>query len=199
MIAFLKGVLVELESSYLVLEVSGVGYEIAMNTSNCGFQIGEICKIYTEAIYREDSRQLYGFKDPTQRNFFRLLISKVSGIGPKLAMTILNSFTMSQLYQIILTGDAARLSQCQGVGKKTAQRLILDLRDHLQKQSVETSLKGIEPTRIRDYEDIVGALIGLGYSRRQAELLFEGIAPQLDDKDSTEIIIKKILAQKNKQ
>ena len=199
MIAFLEGVLVDLESNCLVLDVHGVGYEVVMNTANCGFQLGQLCKVYTETVYREDSQQLFGFKIPEQRNFFRLLINKVNGVGPKLAMTILSCFTMPQLYQLIISEDASRLSQCQGVGVKTAQRLILDLKDYLKKQSLDKSFAAIDATKSRSYNDVVAALVGLGYSKKQAEALFEEILPQLDENDSTAIVLKKILAKNNKK
>ncbi|MDR0647177.1 MAG: Holliday junction branch migration protein RuvA [Puniceicoccales bacterium] len=196
MIAFVEGILVELGESFLVLDVHGIGYELMVNHASNAFRLGEPYKLYTAAVYREDSQQLYGFLDPSQRNFFRLLVGKVNGIGPKLAMSILAYFPMDDLCQMILSENFTLLSQCPGVGKKTAQRLILDLKDFLKKQSTVEKSNATTALLPRIHNDVIATLMALGYARKQAEKLFEGAAQQLSMEDSVESILKKIFSQR---
>jgi Holliday junction DNA helicase RuvA len=196
MIAFVEGVLVEVGESFLVLDVHGVGYELIVNHVSNALHLGETYKLYTAAIYKEDSQQLYGFWDPSQRNFFRLLVGKVNGIGPKLAMSILAYFPMDDLCQMILSENFTLLSQCPGVGKKTAQRLILDLKDFLKKQSALRKSNGTTALLPHIHNDVIAALMALGYARKQAEKLFENASQQLNTEDSVESILKKIFSQR---
>ncbi|MDR0393291.1 MAG: Holliday junction branch migration protein RuvA [Puniceicoccales bacterium] len=196
MIAFVEGVLVELGESFFVLDVHGIGYELIVNHVSNTFRLGETYKLYTAAIYKEDSQQLYGFWDPSQRNFFRLLVGKVNGIGPKLAMSILAYFPMDDLCQMILSENFTLLSQCPGVGKKTAQRLILDLKDFLKKQLALGKSNVTTALLPHIHNDVVAALMALGYARKQAEKLFEDASQQLNTEDSVESILKKIFSQR---
>jgi Holliday junction DNA helicase RuvA len=196
MIAFVEGVLVEVGESFLVLDVHGIGYELIVNHVSNTLHLGETYKLYTAAIYKEDSQQLYGFWDPSQRNFFRLLVGKVNGIGPKLAMSILAYFPMDDLCQMILSENFTLLSQCPGVGKKTAQRLILDLKDFLKKQSALGKSNVTTALLPHIHNDVIAALMALGYARKQAEKLFENASQQLNPEDSVESILKKIFSQR---
>ncbi|MDR2769330.1 MAG: Holliday junction branch migration protein RuvA [Puniceicoccales bacterium] len=196
MIAFVEGVLVEVGESFLVLDVHGIGYELIVNHASNALRLGETYKLYTAAIYREDSQQLYGFLDPSQRNFFRLLVGKVNGIGPKLAMSILTYFPMDDLCQMILSENFTHLSQCPGVGKKTAQRLILDLKDFLKKQSTVEKSNATTTLLPHIHNDVIATLMALGYARKQAEKLFENVSQQLNMEDSVESILKKVFSQR---
>ncbi|MDR2396508.1 MAG: Holliday junction branch migration protein RuvA [Puniceicoccales bacterium] len=196
MIAFVEGVLIEVGESFLVLDVHGIGYELIVNHASNVLRLGETYKLYTAAIYKEDSQQLYGFWEPSQRNFFRLLVGKVNGIGPKLAMSILAYFPMDDLCQMILSENFTLLSQCPGVGKKTAQRLILDLKDFLKKQ-LALGKSNVTTTLLPHiHNDVIAALMALGYARKQAEKLFEDASQQLNTEDSVESILKKIFSQR---
>ena len=132
MIAFIEGVIEEIGTSELIVNVNGIGYEV-FSTHPEQFELAQSYRLYTYAVYREDNQQLYGFKELEQRNFFKLLVEKVNGVGPKLALTMLGFFSMQDLCTIVLMDDADALAKCPGIGKKTAQRLILELQDHLKK------------------------------------------------------------------
>lgn len=190
MISFLEGILEEIETNYVVLKVGGIGYEVFVPHPQ-DFKLSETYKIYTYAVYREDSQTLYGFVDSEQRNFFKLLVEKVNGVGPKVALGILAFFNMNDLCSIIFNNDSDNLAKCPGIGKKTAQRLILELQDYLKKSPI---LKQVA-TKKSTHVDAMEALIVLGYSRKQAETLIEKIKTDIKEEDSVEIILKKVFKQ----
>lgn len=185
MISFLEGRLEEIYSTSIVLNVNGIGYEIFV-TQPQHFKAEKTYRIYTCPIYREDSQSLYGFESSEQRNFFKLLVEKVSGVGPKLALTLLSFFKMADLCSIIFNHDADQLSKCPGIGKKTAQRLILELHDYLKKLPIDTA-----PSPSQSHTDAVEALVVLGYARKQAEQLIEKIQTEITSTDTVETILKK--------
>lgn len=187
MISFLEGKLEEIYSTSIVLNVNGIGYEIFV-TQPQHFKTENIYRIYTCPIYREDSQSLYGFESSEQRNFFKLLVEKVSGVGPKLALTILSFFKMSDLCSIIFNHDADQLSKCPGIGKKTAQRLILELHDYLKKLPIDATTSPTSKSRA----DAIEALVVLGYARKQAEQLIERIHTEITPDESVETILKKV-------
>ena len=129
--------------------------------------------------------------DSEQRNFFKLLVEKVNGVGPKVALGILAFFNMNDLCSIIFNNDSDNLAKCPGIGKKTAQRLILELQDYLKKSPI---LKQVA-TKKSTHVDAMEALIVLGYSRKQAETLIEKIKTDIKEEDSVEIILKKVFKQ----
>ncbi len=133
MIAQINGELVEKTPTYVVIDCNGVGYElkISLNTFS---QIGEVerCKLYTHFVVREDAQLLYGFKETSERELFRLLIS-VSGVGSATAMMILSSLSPNETKGAILTGDVNALKSVKGIGAKSAERIIIDLRDKIGK------------------------------------------------------------------
>ena len=187
MISFLEGKLEEIYNSSVILNVNGIGYEIFV-TQPQQFKLEKGYRIYTCPIYREDSQSLYGFENPEQRNFFKLLVEKVSGVGPKLALGIMSFFKMSDLCSIIFNNDANQLSKCPGIGKKTAQRLILELHDYLKKLPIDTTTS----LASQSHSDAVEALIVLGYARKQAEQLIERIKVEITPEDTVETILKKV-------
>ncbi len=191
MIAFVEGVVEEIGINELVVNVNGIGYEV-FTVYPEAFKISQSYRLYTYAVYREDNQQLYGFKELEQRNFFRLLVEKVNGVGPKLALTMLGFFPMQNLCTIVLMNDADALAKCPGIGKKTAQRLILELQDHLKK---EISVKPVKTVVASAYADAVEALSVLGYARKQAESLINRIKPHLSPDDTVETILKKVFSK----
>ncbi len=191
MIAFLEGILESSGSNDIILNVNGVGYEVFVKNPHV-YKVQQTYRFYTYAVYREDSQQLYGFKDIEQRNFFKLLVEKVKGVGPKLALELLSFFSMNDLCAIIFNQNVERLAECPGVGKKTAQRLILELQDYLKK--VPTTV--VHSTFSAACRDAIDALVVLGYGRKQAENLLDDIKMDIQADDSVETILRKIFKNK---
>ena len=127
MIAFIQGQLVECQLTLAILEINGIGYEVhvPLTTVERLPSLGETVKLFTHATYREDSQTLYGFVDRESRDFFRMIVDKVSGIGPKIALNLLGSLSLPTLKVSIANGDVAMLSKAQGLGKKTAERIVV--------------------------------------------------------------------------
>ena len=192
MIFFVEGKLEDVFADSIVLNVNGIGYEIFV-TQPQTFQVQQTYRIFTCPIYREDHQTLYGFESIEQRNFFKLLVEKVSGVGPKLALSLLDFFKMSDLCSIIFDKNADLLARCPGIGKKTAQRLILELQDHLKKSPT------LHPTTTRTgaQTDAIEALVVLGYARKQSEQLIESIKDEIQASDDVESILKKVFKQKH--
>lgn len=133
MIGWLRGVLREKQPPYLILEVNGVGYELEapMTTFSLLPGLGEELTVFTHQLVREDAQSLYAFTHRGERNVFRQLL-RVSGVGAKLALAILSGMDADELSRCVYERDIARLAQLPGIGKKTAERLIIELRDRLQ-------------------------------------------------------------------
>lgn len=172
MFEFLKGTLVENNISYAVLDVHGVGYKIWIAPSTIAFPKGEVCTLYTSFVIRENFQALYGFADPSTRNLFEVLIA-VSGIGPKTALCILSQFSANSFRDAIIAENVTLISSVPGLGKKTAEKIILDLKDKLIKKSFikETSSSQLP----HHHYDAVQALVNLGYSERLASQAIEKV------------------------
>ena len=177
MIAYLSGTLLAKQATSVILDVGGVGYEVTIpvttfyDMEEAGAQIS--LHIYTHV--REDSLQLYGFKTARERELFRLQIS-VSGIGPKSAIAMLSGMSTDEIITAIRTNNLARLTSIPGVGKKTAERLVIELRDKmaaLSSPALEEDLSaqkaGMPPSEDTLREDTLSALTNLGYQRAAAE------------------------------
>jgi Holliday junction DNA helicase RuvA len=133
MITSITGQLVAATPLTATIEVGGFGYEvhIPVTTAERLPSLGQQAKLHTVAVYREDSQTLYGFSTEEERNFFRLLVEKVTGVGPKMALSVLSKLSLATLKGAIAAGDIGLLSKCPGIGKKTAERLVIELRDYL--------------------------------------------------------------------
>ncbi len=190
MISFLKGILAEKKPPELVIEVAGIGYSVSasMTTIYDMPDVSESVFIYTHLIVREDAHILYGFSTERERLLFQTLI-KVNGVGPKLAITILSSIDPDSFVHCIHANDAASLVRLPGIGKKTAERLILDMRDRLHNWQGDIKLdnnsSGQDSTNITKQEAI-GALISLGYKPQEANKAIEAI--YADSLSSEELI-----------
>jgi holliday junction DNA helicase RuvA len=166
MIAHLRGRILEKHPTYLILDATGVGYEVAISVSSFsglpaeGFEVS----LYIHTHVREDVLALYGFVRREEKQLFERLIS-VSGIGPKLAMTVLSGIAADALVSALRGNDLAALTRIPGVGKKTAERMVLELRDKLEGLAGAPSA----PTVGGMEEDVVSALVNLGYQRSPAE------------------------------
>ena len=190
MITHIKGKLIEKNPTYVIVECNGVGYwlNISLNTSS---QIAdnESVFLYTHLLVKEDSHTLFGFKTKTEREIFRLLIS-VSGVGPSIARTMLSSMTTEEIQQAIGTGNVAIIQSVKGIGAKTAQRVIIDLKDKILKSYTidEDSLSQNNTTK----EEALSALEVLGFTNKQSEKVLDKILME-DTSVSVEILIKKAL------
>ena len=167
MIAQIKGRLIEKTPTYVVIDCNGVGYElkISLNTYS---KIGEseLCMLYTHFVVREDAQLLYGFKETSERELFRLLIS-VSGVGSATAMMILSSLSPSETKQAILNNDVNTLKSVKGIGAKSAERIIIDLRDKIAKVDSATTISLTISNTVK--EEALSALVMLGFGKNTAE------------------------------
>ena len=181
MIEFLKGKVHSTERGYLVLESNGIGYIVNMVERELHtFYENEEVFINIRLVLREDAAILYGFRDSETRDAFDLLTT-VSGIGPKLAMGILDGDDVTNIAKYIISKDEKSLTKLPGVGKKTAQRIILELRDKIEKLNLDLSHVNKEETVFEENDDpAVEALISLGYNVYDAKKSLEKIDPSLD-------------------
>lgn len=194
MIAYLSGKLLEKEANTVILDVGGVGYEVAIPLSTF-YELGELGETVALRIYthvREDTLQLFGFKTLRERELFLHLIS-VSGIGPKSAITALSGMSADEIIGAIRSNNLARLNSIPGVGKKTAERLVIELRDKIAKlaglASEEMKAEGIPVSSGDDiYDDAISALINLGYQRASAEKALKQAM-----QEGTEMSVQKLL------
>lgn len=175
MIAYIKGEVVSIEEERIILEAGNMGYNIMMPSSSLDAQTltGKEVKIYTHLHVREDAMQLYGFLTLDELKTFRLLLG-VNGIGPKAALGILSGLTTDELRFAVLSDDVKTISKAPGIGKKTAQKLILELKDKMDlEEAFETKQTQIEENQRKvenkdAKKDAVEALTALGYSSTEA-------------------------------
>lgn len=179
MIGRLSGQLLQKQAPELLIDVNGVGYEVSvpMSTFYALPEVGEQLVIHTHMVVREDAQLLYGFATESERALFRILI-KINGVGPKLAITILSGIAAEDFIRCIHDGDAAALVRLPGIGKKTAERLIVELKDKVgsEEDASEASATGITSPAIKSpVGDAVSALIALGYKPNDASKMVRSI------------------------
>lgn len=207
MIATLEGELVESTPVQALLVINGIGYEvnIPVTTAEKLPEPGQSVKLYTLPVYREDAQTLYGFYSREDREFFRLLIGKVAGIGPKIALSILSKLSVAALKGAIAKDDVALLSQCPGIGKKTAERLVIELRDKVFPSCEDAA--GVPNTVTAPHckegpaapaagslvHDAIAALTALGYKAPEADKAVRRALERLDVEPSLEVLIKNAL------
>lgn len=194
MIAYLNGRLVHKDPTYVLLEVNGIGYEakISLNTY-ASIKDKEQCKLLTYLHIKEDAHTLYGFQEGSEKRLFMHLIS-VSGIGPGTALMMLSSLTPAELEHAIIHEDVRTLSRVKGIGAKTAQRAILELRDKVMKGEVvnpSASLAAVSHNTVR--QEALQALVTLGINRAAAEKTLDGIMKQQGNSLTLEELIKSAL------
>jgi len=171
MIVSLRGKLIEAGVLRVVIESSGVGYEVnvPVTTAERLPKLGAEVFLLIHHVFREDGQALYGFAIAEEREFFKLLVEKVSGVGPKMALNILSRLALPILRDAILRGDVALLSQCPGIGKKTAERMVLELRDRAAQFGAGGALPtGSGPAPADPLSDATVALQQLGYKPAEA-------------------------------
>lgn len=175
MIGFIRGILAEKGNGYIIVDVGGIGYEIFVPANSGAYMAAEGSEImvYTSMIVREDDVSLYGFSRKGELDAFKKLIT-VSGVGAKAAISILSAFTLEQLQQAIVFEDAKTLTKANGIGKKSAERIVLELKDKFSAEGHDGSMHTSETLITSDggaatgRAEAVSALIELGYSRGEA-------------------------------
>lgn len=190
MITQLKGRLVEKNPTHIVVDCNGVGYllHISLHTYE-QLTSDELLTVFTHLSIKEDAHTLYGFVTKVEREIFRLLIS-VSGVGPSIARTMLSSMTSEEIQQAIASGNVALIQSVKGIGAKTAQRLILDLKDKILKTYELEELPSLQ--RNTNKEEALSALEVLGFARKISEKVLDKIL-KVEPDLSVEILIKKAL------
>jgi holliday junction DNA helicase RuvA len=197
MIVFLDGVLEEKEPTRVVVNVNGIGYEAAIPLSSFDRlpETGKRFRLLTVPVVREDAHLLFGFMTDEERATF-LMLTSVNGIGPKLGLAVLSGLAVRDLKAAIAAGDVKRLSGISGIGRKTAERIILEMRDKLGKGALMESLTGGKtpgPMELK-LRDVLLALISLGHKQADAQRMVKDIAPEITPESSLEGILRKVLS-----
>ena len=203
MITFVEGTLEEVLPTMIVVNAGGIGYQILIPLSSYGKLpvLGTRLRILTHHHVREDLQLLYGFSSPDERDLFRLLLAHVSGVGPKLALAILSGMSVDHFKSAVVNSDITAISRVSGVGKKTAERVVLELKDKLgvaaewEAASRENAPTGIE----RHLHDAVLALISLGYKQVDAHKAVKATLPKLSSENPGEVTVEVVVRESLKQ
>ena len=197
MIGRLRGTLAEKQPPHLILDVNGLGYEleVPMTTLYRLPSVGEPLTLHTHLVVREDAQLLYGFVGKRERDFFRELI-RLNGVGPKLALALMSSLEVDELVRCVQSQDTSALTKVPGVGKKTAERLLVELKDRFKAWETLPGMTGlvIEPSSVSPVSsaesDALSALISLGYKPQEAS---RAVAAVKEDGLSSEEMIRRAL------
>lgn len=186
MIGFLRGLLLQKQPPILLVDVNGVGYELEAPMSTFYTLPDEDNEIalYVHLIVREDAQLLYGFSDQGQRQLFRSLL-KINGVGARVALAILSTFSPQEFINCIQLEDASTLTRVPGIGTKTAERMIIDMRDRIDTQEYAASGVASEHLEVPDNpaQDAIGALIALGYKAAEAVRAVNAVKEQNPQRD----------------
>jgi Holliday junction DNA helicase RuvA len=190
MIAYIDGKLTHRDPTYVIIDVNGVGYQIRISLNTYAKLVeGERCRLHTFLHIKEDAHTLYGFNEIAEKTVFLHLIS-ISGVGPGTGLMIMSSLTVAEIQQAIVREDVRTIQNVKGIGAKTAQRLILELRDKFKK---DTLLEGGNITTVAhntNRSEALSALITLGFARTVAEKTLDSIIKQKGSDLSVEALIK---------
>ena len=186
MIGLLRGKLLRKQPPHLLIDVQGVGYEVEapMSTFYDLPEVGSEVVLYTHLSIREDAHVLFGFGSEAERRFFRSLI-KVNGVGPKLGLTILSGISVDGFVRCVQEDDTAALTRLPGIGKKTAERLVVEMRDRLDDVGAPAVAAGANPR-----DEALSALVSLGYKPQEAAQMLRGVK---EDGLSSEELIRRAL------
>ncbi|EDY84417.1 Holliday junction DNA helicase RuvA [Verrucomicrobiia bacterium DG1235] len=204
MIVSIEGILERATPLTAIINAGGLGYLVHIPVSTAAKlpANGETVKLHTHAVYREDSQSLYGFASEDERNFFQLLIEKVSGVGPKVAIGMMSKLELPSLISAIGNADAVLLAKTPGIGKKTAERVVIELKDKLgafAHTSSANPLQGLVPGntaaagKVSHEDDAILALLALGYKQSDAAKSVGKAVEALGPNASTEALIKAAL------
>jgi len=192
MIGQLRGILIHKQAPDLMLDVAGVGYELLASITTF-IDLPELqneVTLFTHLIVREDAHTLYAFSSQKERALFRTLL-KVNGVGPKMALAIVSGMTVDEFSQLVHGNDVVGLTRLPGVGKKTAERLIIEMRDRLPEPDTQTDSSNKKSPSIRNLEEeAVAALMALGYKPAQASKM---VSSSSGENLSVEEIVRKAL------
>jgi len=188
MIGWLTGELLEKQAPTILLNVNGVGYELEapMTTFYELPAVNEQATLFVHMVVREDAQLLFGFASRQQRELFRSLI-KVNGVGPKVALAVLSTLSAQELLQCMANEDFKQLTKVPGIGMKTAQRLVVEMKDRLEKEFGDVALeaRSAGAGTVNDRQDAIAALVSLGYKSTEASRIVKSLP---DDLSSEEII-----------
>lgn len=195
MITFLRGKLVEAVPTQVIVEVNGMGYEVLIPLSSFDKlpEPGQEITILTHLAIREDAHVLYGFMTRPEREMFRLLIHTVSGIGPKIALNVLSGMNVTALRGAVANGDIKSLSQISGVGKKTAERIVVELKDKIGPAGAWEASSAKHGAGDQKTNDAVLALIALGFKQNEAHEAVRGAISMLGSDATVENIVRACL------
>ncbi len=189
MISFLRGIVAEALPQSIVLDVGGVGYEVIVPLSTYDAlnpQLGDQVKLKTHLHIRENAQVLYGFATDEERDIFRLLVEHVSGIGPAMAIAVLSGMRMNEFKDAVVRQDVQAIARAKGVGKKTAERIILELKDKIGLASTwEAQQQGVTSQAAADAEL---ALVALGFKQAEARKAIAAILKKYPDAGADQLI-----------
>jgi holliday junction DNA helicase RuvA len=192
MITFLDGKLISALPTQAIVDVSGIGYEVFIPLSSYDKlpAVGQPIRILTHLAVREDAHVLYGFMTAPERDLFRLLVNNVSGIGPKLALAVLSGMSVNNFKAAVVNSDVVSLSKISGLGKKTAERIILELKDKLGVAAAWEAASAIHaptPEQEQANEAVLG-LIALGYKQVEAHKAVRDLQEKGEAKSAEELV-----------
>ncbi|MDG2139269.1 MAG: Holliday junction branch migration protein RuvA [Flavobacteriales bacterium] len=192
MITQITGKILEKKPTYVVVECNGIGYIIHISLQTFSSLKDESCKLFTHLSVKEDSHTLYGFFDQSERHLFRNLIS-VSGVGPSTAQVILSTYNANEIISYITTADVAAIQHVKGIGAKTAQRIIIDLKDKVAKGLPTADILFDLDNTIKT--ESLSALLALGFAKKGAEQKIDKVLKENPDIASVEELVKMALSQ----
>lgn len=191
MIAKLSGTVLEHDSSLTIIECAGVGYGIhVLQDEQARMRIGEIASVFVYEHIKEDAHDLYGFLQRTRKDLFEKLLS-VTGVGPKAALAITNLGNETQVRTAIANGDTKFISMASGVGKKVAERVVVDLKNKVGLPSSQNATAFLQEASIAESDEALQALVGLGYSREDAVAVLAKIDPMLSVEERVKLALKR--------
>ncbi|OGI07465.1 MAG: Holliday junction DNA helicase RuvA [Candidatus Margulisbacteria bacterium GWF2_35_9] len=202
MYSFFKGNLCDLFENSMTIDVNGIGYHLHISKKDSQYytpSIKQDIKVYVHLNVKEDSHTLYGFSTSNLKDIFLILIS-ISGIGPKIALTILSELETDQLISSILTNNIIPLTAVSGIGKKTAERMVLELKDKFKNITVDINLdSAIKESSLKQQvqTEARSALASLGYNQPEIRRMFQSIAGETDETSTVEEIITMALRSKS--
>jgi len=190
MIAYIDGKLTHKDPTFVIIDVNGVGYQIKISLNTYAkLTEGERCKLHTYLHIKEDAHTLYGFSEPSEKNVFLHLIS-ISGVGPGTGLMIVSSLTVSEIAQAIAREDVRTIQNVKGIGAKTAQRIILELKDKFKKEAITDITNNTPVAHNTNRDEALSALITLGFARNVAEKTLDSIIKRDGSHLTVEALIK---------
>ena len=190
MISHINGRLVEKTPTYVVIDCNGVGYKLNISLQTYSAINSESCKLLTHLSIKEDAHTLYGFYTSEERELFRNLIS-VSGVGPSTARMILSTYTSEEIIHYLISADVSAIQNVKGIGGKTAQRIIIDLKDKVGKGKEISDFLFVQDNTIK--EEALSALLALGFTKKLAEKKIEQVLKIHSGEITVEDLVKKSL------